>query len=988
LKLKTNYATLGRPFTGADMTFPRAAFSLQRLESRQHLAAAVQDVDVGGLPREVVGIGDDVYFARDTGVDSYLRYSDVVRLNVKTGQQTPILRPDGSHFGQSQFWLASDGRRCFITLEKEVWMVAADQDRAVRLAQLQADETRPFSFVAFGNRTFFSTRKRIFSTDGSNAAATSLRASTPAPFELEVPVILGRRLYTWVSVPEQGWRLHEVGRTSLQPLDIPGGRNFTGFSGTFDIGGKLVVNAQNTRRRWNFLETNGTAEGTKPLNLPSVFNRVSIENVKQADAGRVFVQIRRPSDISDVLLLTDGTEAGTVQVDRPFDLSQAEIKPAGSDFLISTASATPDTDPESRQGDTSPIRWFDPFFVYLGPTDTVFRLNGSTGRTTPLLKDVNVHRLMIGADGSAYASVRLFGPLSQGFNSTDDFFVYRLTRPGDSAEAMPERLGMVSSMNMELTSIGPVTIPSFVSTSLQFARPAGQTVTITAMGRARVPTPEGKAWRTRFEPADGTLFLDLDDDGVFDANERLNKTETADQFVATDVQPGRYRVRLINATGYTMQGKPVYVTVTAAGPASASFYAVPDDGAIYGRLWARPVIPSGEDYTYFTQTAIRNEGVFFDINRNGQLDPGEPETSTDRTGRFRLKSVPALIDADVLLTSSARYRRMGEQGPRTVQRSVGTGPGAAREIIGGLAIQFRSVRGTVQFVRFRDDNGNGIYDAATESVLEGQGEIALSSPDFVPWRYRPYLPLKQDSQVTGLASGRYDVELYDYRGDLSPTQINVVFGVDQTVYLPIRPWTGIVRGRVVYDVNANDAVDDTDWPAPTAQVSCTRNGVQVASVAVEADGSFVLRRLPSGPLQFHMREDRSDSYSASADRNLNLSYADRRRSNFLTTRRPWRQTPFKVYTSSTWQPRNKLGTIDAPILRNATLLINQRGLDAKYRTTISTDSRGMLDLNSLPNYEILFLGFKNVIRGSESAPVFSSARIESDGAGGQYLLLY
>jgi len=135
--------------------------------------------------------------------------------------------------------------------------------------------------------------------------------------------------------------------------------------------------------------------------------------------------------------------------------------------------------------------------------------------------------------------------------------------------------------------------------------------------------PDGRA-------AGWTVYLDMNNDGRLDIGDPTAITTPLGWYIFAGLPAGAYTVRYLtpDPSWHPAPGEPDHldVTLSAAQVATDENLGVTQaNGQITGR-----VIDIGGT----TALPIQHWGVYIDTNNNGQIDPGEPWTSTDANGVF------------------------------------------------------------------------------------------------------------------------------------------------------------------------------------------------------------------------------------------------------------------------------------------------------------------------------------------------------------------
>jgi hypothetical protein len=137
--------------------------------------------------------------------------------------------------------------------------------------------------------------------------------------------------------------------------------------------------------------------------------------------------------------------------------------------------------------------------------------------------------------------------------------------------------------------------------------------------------------------ANWRAYIDADNDARLDFNEKSVPTSSSGAFNFTRLNPGTYRIRVVEQTGWRR-----------TGPAAGSFLVtVPITGGTlsgYTFGYTRKTIVGGTVFNDLNGNGWQNSGerglsgwqVYCDKNRNGRYDYGEPADTTDYNGHYQL----------------------------------------------------------------------------------------------------------------------------------------------------------------------------------------------------------------------------------------------------------------------------------------------------------------------------------------------------------------
>lgn len=183
------------------------------------------------------------------------------------------------------------------------------------------------------------------------------------------------------------------------------------------------------------------------------------------------------------------------------------------------------------------------------------------------------------------------------------------------------------------------------------------------------------------------VFLDTNDNGVFDGGEPTTTTDSFGDFTFTGLAAGTYHVVQVPNTGDTLTTPGTGeqdVTVVGNQNSTANFIdTVPATGAISGTVMN------------VNQTPIADATVFLDTNANGILDSGETSTTTNSGGAYSFTALPG--------------------GVYTIAEVVPAGDQAASPTIAAHSVTLAN-GATVSDVNFEDTTAN---DSTATANLSG-----------------------------------------------------------------------------------------------------------------------------------------------------------------------------------------------------------------------------------------------------------------------------
>lgn len=585
---------------GGRRTAPHSSKQLvDRLEPRQLLAVTTLK-DFGGLPREVTGVGSFVYFALDEKVDGRLSYVDLVGYNVKKGKQQSIRKPDGSKFGQTQYYLSE-----------------ANDKLVIRESQKGGSPDRFYTLNLGQTRT-----------TEADASAGVERPVGPIPrtqtFKLsDVKSIapLGTDRLVFVARDGKRSRLFTMDASggSVRMLDVPATRGFTSFTSVAQLGnGRLLATFSSVDAAGpTLLSTNGRPDGTtlistggEPASLLSI------------EGGKALLRIGASFAVSD------GTDVGTVRVrllngSVPRMNATPRLHRIGGRVVVAPpGSGSTSTDPETRGP------YVDPF-------------SGSSGSITTIATGYIDVDDALSIDVEHAEAEELFGissiqhalPLSE-----SQSLIAQNASTSTSTEGAPTRYKLIDGTGIQQPSgnsllVGAPVAPIAFESWRNAVSAAGRIVFSsswdsgalsvytpeTANLSGRVVTDTGLRGELRAGVSGFKVFVDRDNDGAWSKREPLAVTDYWGRFSFRDVAPGDYVVRTFNYTGQLEAISRATLRVSVSAGETRDLPFVVHDGTFSGRV-------AGDLYASY-QVPVPDARVFVDLDDDGTLDAGEPSAA-------------------------------------------------------------------------------------------------------------------------------------------------------------------------------------------------------------------------------------------------------------------------------------------------------------------------------------------------------------------------
>ena len=165
-----------------------------------------------------------------------------------------------------------------------------------------------------------------------------------------------------------------------------------------------------------------------------------------------------------------------------------------------------------------------------------------------------------------------------------------------------------------------------------------------------------------------TAYLDLDNDGIKDANEPASKSSSTGHYQFTDLKLGNYRVRLISNSGWRITtASNALLSVTKDVTTTRSF-GVSQTTLVTGTVFMdankNGVLDTGE-------SGLPSWRVYIDADGDNIFDANERSTLTDTSGKFSFIGLPVGTH-QVRVVANVNYRLIQ---PSSGYRSVTLAPG-------------------------------------------------------------------------------------------------------------------------------------------------------------------------------------------------------------------------------------------------------------------------------------------------------------------------
>jgi hypothetical protein len=376
---------------------------------------------------------------------------------------------------------------------------------------------------------------------------------------------------------------------------------------------------------------------------------------------------------------------------------------------------------------------------------------------------------------------------------------------------------------------------------------------------------DGNGTRGSSEPvlSGATIYIDANNNGVYDAGEMTAMTATDGTYKFTGLGPGGYRVRLQPPDSQSRTSVPAigyrdYTLSSASPTVTGADFASTKTGLLSGVVFNDNYIQDGTLES--NEPGLAGWTVFLDQNQNGVVDAGEPTTMTDSTGRYTFVLQPPWLNKNLFVGEVVQsgWRSYYHQ-PRGVAVSVSAGSTLTNWNLPNIYVTTKaSIQGTV----YNDVNGNGLLDSA-DSPLSGEtvyvdsnnngvldsGEPSTTSAADGTYKFIVSVALGGTSFVIrqaprsgwrqSMPAGNAAVKLTLQQGDFG---FAASFADTQRI---------LISGRLFNDVNGNAALDSGEGGLSAVRIFVDTNNDGVwestePSTRTDSHGYWSLGTLPAG----------------------------------------------------------------------------------------------------------------------------------------------
>ncbi len=343
------------------------------------------------------------------------------------------------------------------------------------------------------------------------------------------------------------------------------------------------------------------------------------------------------------------------------------------------------------------------------------------------------------------------------------------------------------------------------------------------------------------------IYLDINNNGRVDFNEPSTLTNGQGNYIFANLPPGTYQVREVQQPNFrqtTPNPAPINITSgTNAGNINFgnNFFAGTIAGTKFNDINSNARQDPGEQ-------PLANWQIYLDLNRNGRLDGGEPNTFTNPQGNYAFVNIPA----DTYLV-----REVQQPGFRQTTPDPGPINVTSNATIGNINFGNVFFVGSISGIKYNDLNANSIRDATDPPLanwqvyldINGNGRLDGGEPNTItnpqgnytfgnvsPGRY-----LVREVQQPGWVQTTPNPGAIDITGNTNAVGVN--FGNN----FP----TGSISGFKFNDLNANGINEPTEprvanWPIYIDLNNNNARDPNEPSTLTNAQGNFSFINLPQG----------------------------------------------------------------------------------------------------------------------------------------------
>jgi protocatechuate 3,4-dioxygenase beta subunit len=335
--------------------------------------------------------------------------------------------------------------------------------------------------------------------------------------------------------------------------------------------------------------------------------------------------------------------------------------------------------------------------------------------------------------------------------------------------------------------------------------------------------------------ANWIVFLDTNNDGILDDNERSTTTDANGNYSFGNLAAGNYLVREMAPDGWTTTTTGQTIVPTSGGNVTGvnlgTFRLIRLSGDVFQDANGNGVLDSGE-------SGLAGWTMFLDQNHNGMRDPGEPTATTDPAGNFVFTGVGP---------GTYRLREVSPNGwlqttadPGDIAASSGT------DVSGSLFGDFQ--RATVSGQVFNDLNADGVHDSGEPGLPHWTMFLDTNNNgNLDPGEQSTMTDANGNFAFGSLGPGSYSVRQVIVNGwsesTVNPAPVTLTSGGNISS-LAFGNFQGAsIRGQVFEDTNGNGVKDSNDPGLAGWAVFLDGNGNNVLdpgepSVSTDAGGNY------------------------------------------------------------------------------------------------------------------------------------------------------
>ncbi len=355
-----------------------------------------------------------------------------------------------------------------------------------------------------------------------------------------------------------------------------------------------------------------------------------------------------------------------------------------------------------------------------------------------------------------------------------------------------------------------------------------------------------------------SLFLDLNNDGLFNNNDRATTTDGSGNYSFTQVVPGSFQVRATAPAGYTTA--PLPVTLTAGQTLAARNVALlAQTGSVSGTVF---VDANGDGLINGADAVQSGITVFLDFNSDGVFNNNDRAAISDASGNYSFTQIVA---------GTFQVRALPPAGYSTSPLGVTLKAGQA---LTGKNVALLAQTGSVSGTLFVDANGDGLLNG-TDAGLSGVTVFLDFNSDGL-FNNNDRASISDASGNYSFAQvvpGTFQVRALPPAGySTSPLGVTLTAGQALTAKnVALVAQTGTVSGTVFIDLDANGQINGSEVGRSIVTVFLDLNSDGVfnnndRATVTDGSGNYTFSQVALG--SFQVRAVPPAGYSSSP---LNLT---------------------------------------------------------------------------------------------------------------------